>query len=68
MALLAGRGNGGTHRTLVRFLFPIAVAVLLTAGVVAVPEEQNAAVQEQPQQQVALSSRFSQSIYRRRFN
>lgn len=39
-----------------RFLFPLAVAFLLTVGVVAVPEEQNAAVQELSQQQVALSS------------
>lgn len=56
MSLLAGRGNGGTPRTPMRFLFPLAVAFLLTVGVVAVPEEQNAAVQELPQQQVALST------------
>lgn len=54
MSLLAGRGNGGTRLTLMPFLFPLAVAFLLTVGVVAVPEEQNAAVQEQSQQQVAL--------------
>lgn len=56
MSLLAGRGNGGTPRTPMRFLFPLAVAFLLTVGVVAVPEEQNAAVQELSQQQVALST------------
>lgn len=39
-----------------RFLLPLAVAFLLTVGVVAVPEEQNAAVQEQSQQQVTLST------------
>lgn len=54
MALSVGRGNGGTHRTVIRYLYPLAVVLLLTVGVVAVPEEQNAAAQEQPQQQVAL--------------
>ncbi|XP_011612849.1 putative divalent cation/proton antiporter TMEM165 [Takifugu rubripes] len=53
MALSVGRGNGGTHRTVISYLFPLAVVLLLTVGVVAVPEEQNAAAQVQPQQQKA---------------
>lgn len=38
-----------------RFFIPLVVAFLLTVGVVAVPEEQKAAVQDQAQLQVALS-------------
>uniref|UniRef100_H3DJV7 GDT1 family protein n=1 Tax=Tetraodon nigroviridis TaxID=99883 RepID=H3DJV7_TETNG len=56
MSVLADRGNGGTPQTPMRLLLPLAVAFLLTVGVVAVPEEQNAAVQEQPQPQVTLST------------
>lgn len=39
--------------TVTRCLAPLAVALLLAVGVAAAPEEQNAAAQEQPQQQVA---------------
>lgn len=56
MALLVSRGNGGNRRTVIRSLFSLAVVFLLTVGVVAVPEEQIAAVQDQQQQQVALST------------
>lgn len=69
MSVLAGRGNGGTRQTLIRFFFPLAVAFLLTVGVVAIPEEQNAAVHEQSQQQVAVDYLvFLKSVYHRRYN
>lgn len=56
MPLLVGKENGGNHRTVIRSLFSLAVVFLLTVGVVAGPEEQIAAVQDQQPQQVALST------------
>lgn len=50
-------GNGRSDRSSVRcVLFPLAVVLLLSLGVAAVPEEQhNAAVPEQPKQEVVSS-------------
>lgn len=49
---MVGGRDGQAERTVMRSLFPLAVALLLSVGVVAVPEEHNAAVQEQQSQQV----------------
>lgn len=49
---MVGGRDGRADRTVMRSLFPLAVAFLLSVGVVAVPEEHNAAVQEQQSQQV----------------
>lgn len=46
------RRDGRADRTVMRSLFPLFVAFLFSVGVVAVPEEHNAAVQEQQSQQV----------------
>lgn len=50
-------GNGRSDRSSARcVLFPLAVVFLLSLGVAAVPEEQhNAAVPEQPKQEVVSS-------------
>lgn len=52
-----GGGNGRSNRKSGKYvLFPLAVLFLLSLGVAAVPEEQhNAAVPEQPKQEVASS-------------
>lgn len=54
---MVGGGNGRFDRRSVRYvLFPLAVLFLLSLGVAAVPEEQhNAAVAEQPKQEVVSS-------------
>lgn len=53
MPLMVGVGNGRADRNVMCVLFPLAAVFLLSVGVVAVPEEHNAAVQEQPPQEVA---------------
>lgn len=52
MPLRVGGGNGRAHRNVMCVLFPLAAVFLLSIGVVAVPEEHDAAVQEQPPQEV----------------
>lgn len=52
MPLMVGGGNGRADRNVMCVLFLLAAVVLLSVGVVAVPEEHVAAVQEQPQQEV----------------
>lgn len=47
-----GAGNGRPERRARGVWLPVAVVFLLSLGVVALPEEHNAAVQEQPQQEV----------------
>lgn len=66
-----GGGNGRSDRRSVKcVLLPLAVVFLLSLGVAAVPEEQhNAAVPEQPKQEVVSSSqiaspRFNESMRR----
>ncbi|XP_008405685.1 putative divalent cation/proton antiporter TMEM165 [Poecilia reticulata] len=51
MPVLLGRGDGGANRSL---LFPLAAVLLLSVGVAAIQEEQKA-VQEQPQNEKATS-------------
>lgn len=57
MPSMVSGGNGRSDRRSVRcVLFPLAVVFLLSLGVAAVPEEQhNAAVPEQPKQEVVCS-------------
>lgn len=50
---MVGGGNGRADRNVMCVLFPLAAVFLLSVGVVAAPEEHNAAVQEQPPQEVA---------------
>lgn len=50
MPVLLGRGAGGANRSL---LFPLVAVLLLSFGVAAIQEEQKA-VQEQPQKEVKM--------------
>lgn len=52
MPLMVSGRNGWADRNVMSVLFLLAAVGLLSVGVVAVPEEQGAAVQEQPQQEV----------------
>lgn len=52
MPLMVGGGNGRADRNVMSVLFPLAAVLLLSVGVVAVPEEHNAAVQEELPQEV----------------
>ncbi|XP_014853212.1 PREDICTED: transmembrane protein 165 [Poecilia mexicana] len=51
MPVMLGRGDGGANRSL---LFPLAAVLLLSVGVAAIQEEQKA-VQEEPQKEKATS-------------
>lgn len=58
MPLMVGGVNGRARRKVMCTSLRLAAVFLLSVGVVAVPEENNAAVQEQPPQEVVCFTWF----------